>query len=118
MDKITNLEELLQTHRVAINIKEVWEVIKTEAMLENVYVRSLWHDNFYPLSEIISNPFVFTGKHEREELGANDLLNNGEVAFLRIVGTAEKSGTVEIKNKHHKDWFRPEMDGLRIYIPF
>lgn len=117
MNEIINLEELLKTHRMATNLEEVWVELEKKTF-DHVYVRSLFHDTFYPISKIITRPFVFAGTKDGYEIRAIDLLNNNEVAKLRIVGTAEQAGTIEIKNIHRKEWFRPEMDSLRIYIPF
>lgn len=117
MSVVKSIKELLQTHHTATNTRELWEAIKTFGT-ENIYVRSLFYDNFYPLSEIISDPLTFAGVYGKEEISAVDLLNDNEVSFLRIAGFAEKSGVIEIKNRHKKEWFKPEMDSLRIYIPF
>lgn len=117
MKTIGSLEELLQTHRMATNTEEVWAELDKKTF-DHVYVRSLLHDNFYPITKIIARPMLFTETKEGCEIRACDLLNHGRCGYFRIVGEHEKNGTVEIKNFHHQEWFRPEMDSLRIYIPF
>lgn len=117
MDKVTSLDELLRTYRMATSTEDVWKLLEGKLELKNVYLRNLSTDEFFLITKGISGPFTFNKTNDGEEIGAIDLRNN-KIFYFRIVQNFEETGAIEVRNEEYKIWFRPLLDRVRIYIPF
>ena len=91
--------------------------MKKEAELPKIYVRNIFFEQIFQLIDYANGPFYFKDSPLGGEIGGYER-ETGALASFRISANEKDPGSVEIKNKHKNNWFRPAMDGIRVYIPF
>lgn len=108
-----SLESLFKTHKVAKSIKQIWDCLENHLKGKSeIYVRSLLHQELYPLSDVVAVPFHFN--ESTDEMMSFYKKDNVMMSFRMNPNDPE---IVQMKNIREKEWFTPALGGIRIYIP-